>query len=74
VVPDIALPQAEIVILHKLAMAGDMREIKARADHLVSLDIQYRPFADKLQQMARAYQSQAILNLIEQYLDTKQIA
>lgn len=73
-VPDIAPPQAEIEILHRLAMAGDMRQIKARADHLVALDIQYRPFADKLQQMARAYQSQAILNLIEQYLVQEQSA
>lgn len=72
--PDIAPPQAEIEILHKLAMAGDMRQIKAGADHLASLDIQYRPFADKLQQMALAYQSQAILNLIEQYLVQEQSA
>lgn len=74
VVPDIAPPQAEIVILHKLAMAGDMRSIKKQADHIAALDIQYQSFADKLQQMARAYQSQAILNLIEQYLVQEQSA
>lgn len=70
----VAPPQAEIEILHTLAMAGDMREMKARADHLITLDEGYRPFAEKLQQLARAYQSQAILNLIEQNLDRKQVA
>jgi signal transduction histidine kinase/DNA-binding NarL/FixJ family response regulator len=71
---EVALPQAEIEILHTLAMAGDMREIRVRADHLITLDEGCRPFAEKLQRLARAYQSQAILNLIEQNLDRKQVA
>ena len=71
-IPDIAPPQTEIEILHRLAMAGDMRKIKARADHLTALDVQYRPFADKLRQLAGAYQSQTILKLIEQHLTQEQ--
>jgi two-component system sensor histidine kinase/response regulator len=67
--PLIAPPQIEIEILHKLAMAGNMRHIKQRADHLAALDPQYRPFADKLQQLAAACQSKAILRLVEQYLE-----
>jgi signal transduction histidine kinase/CheY-like chemotaxis protein len=73
-VPDIAPPQADIEILHGLAMAGDMREIKAEANRLMALDAGYRPFADKLQRLAQGYQSQALLNLIEQHLDRKQVA
>jgi signal transduction histidine kinase/DNA-binding response OmpR family regulator len=67
-------PQADIEILHRLALAGDMREIRRQADHLAALDPQYRPFAETLQRLARAYQSQAIVNLIEQHLDRKQVA
>jgi signal transduction histidine kinase/DNA-binding NarL/FixJ family response regulator len=70
--PLVAPPQAEIEVLHGLAMAGDMRGIRAQADRLAALDARYRSFADKLQQLAKSYQSQAILNLIEQHLDMKQ--
>jgi hypothetical protein len=70
----VAPPQADIEILHRLALAGDMREIRRQADHLAGLDPQYRPFADTLQRLARAYQSQAIVNLIEQHSDRKQVA
>ncbi|GBG14144.1 histidine kinase [Novimethylophilus kurashikiensis] len=64
-----APPQQEIKILHALALRGNMRDIRQHATALVELDERYRPFADKLHQLAREYQSKAILNFVEQYLD-----
>ncbi len=55
--------------LHQLALAGNMRDIRHYAQHLAALDERYRPFADKLQELAREYQSKAILTLVEQYLE-----
>ena len=72
--PLVAPPQADIEILHQLALAGDMRGIRRQADQLAALDTRYRPFADTLLRLARGYQSQAIVSLIEQYLDRKQVA
>jgi CheY-like chemotaxis protein len=71
--PEIAPPQAEIEILHTLAMAGDMREIRAQASRLIALDDRFRPFADTIQRLAQAYQSQALLSHIERHLDRKQV-
>jgi two-component system, sensor histidine kinase and response regulator len=70
----VAPPQTEIEILYQLAMVGNMRSIKQRADHLAALDPHYRPFAEKLTDLARGYQSKAILRLAEQYLDRRQTA
>lgn len=70
----VAPPDEEISILLKLALAGNMRAIRAQADHLATLDAKYRPFSDKLHQLARAYQSPAILQLIEQHSTSRQAA
>src|SRR3546814_12366110 len=56
--PMVVPPQVEIEALHKLAVMGKMRDIKAQTEHLVALDARYRPFADKPQKLARTYQSQ----------------
>jgi signal transduction histidine kinase/CheY-like chemotaxis protein len=69
----IAPPPAELEVLHRLAMAGNMRDIKSRAEHLTSLDPCYRPFADQLRHLAGAYKSQAVLNLVERHLDLEQV-
>ncbi|HJV54292.1 MAG TPA: ATP-binding protein [Noviherbaspirillum sp.] len=61
-------PQREMRHLHQLALAGNMRDIRQYAQHLAGLDERYRPFADRLQELAREYQSKAILSLVEQYL------
>jgi CheY-like chemotaxis protein len=62
-------PQEEIQILHRLAMMGNMRDIHKRADYLATLDQRYCGFANKLHNLAREYQSQAILGLVEEYLN-----
>ncbi|KIF80588.1 ATP-binding protein [Noviherbaspirillum autotrophicum] len=65
-------PLHEMQHLHQLALAGNMRDIRHYAQHLAELDERYRPFADKLQELARDYQSKAILALVEQHLDLDQ--
>ena len=72
--PLVAPPPEEIEILHELAMAGGMREIHERADHLAALDARYRPFADQLHGLARSYRSKAILDLVRQQLKHTQEA
>ena len=70
----IAPPAEEIAILLKLALAGNMRAIKAQAEHIMALDQKYAPFAEKLKNLAAAYQSSSILQLVEQYSDLKSVA
>lgn len=64
-------PQEEIEILHQLALVGNMRHLRQRAVYLTELDARYRPFADKLSQLSKSYQSQAILDLVEKYIERK---
>jgi len=64
----LAPPPDEMEILRQLALAGNMRDIKQRSDHLKRIDARYAPFADQLRDLARRYQSQAILALVKQYL------
>jgi len=64
----LAPPPEEMVVLHDLAQLGNMRAITERADYLQRLDPRYRPFAAQLRQLARGYQSQALLQLVEHHL------
>jgi len=64
-------PLEELEVLHRLARAGNMRDIRERAAHLTVLDPRYRPFADKLRRLAEAFQSKAILSFVEQHIERK---
>ncbi|TFE36781.1 response regulator [Paraburkholderia dipogonis] len=66
-------PPGEIETLHQLARLGDMRAIVEHATHVIGLDERYRPFADHLCQLAKNYQSKAILRFVEQYLERRQV-
>jgi signal transduction histidine kinase len=59
-------PSAEMQELHRLALAGNMRDIRDYAAHIAHLDERYRPFAAQLQALANDYQSKAIVSLVEQ--------
>ncbi|WP_232231866.1 PAS domain-containing hybrid sensor histidine kinase/response regulator [Burkholderia sp. WSM2230] len=63
----IAPPHEEMEALHYLARLGDMRAIVQHAARLTELDERYRPFADNLCQLARHYQTKALLGFVEQY-------
>jgi hypothetical protein len=65
-------PPQEMERLHQLALAGNMRDIRRFAEHIGQLDARYRPFGERLQELAREYQSKAIVQLVEQHLQPKQ--
>jgi CheY-like chemotaxis protein len=58
-------PQEEMDVLYRLALAGNMRDIRDRANYLKDLDPRYGPFVRRLQSLAQRYQSEAILALVE---------
>jgi hypothetical protein len=58
--------------LHKLAKTGNMRAISENAEYLATRDMRYRPFADMIQQLARGYQSKALLQLVEKQVARQQ--
>jgi signal transduction histidine kinase len=63
---EMALPPAEqIEEMHSLALAGNMRDIRQFAAQLAISDEAYRPLAEKLQLLAKQYQSKAIVQLVE---------
>jgi CheY-like chemotaxis protein len=59
---EVAPPAMELDVLYQMAKAGNMRSLMARADYLVELDEAYRPFAQRLRQLAAGFQSRVILN------------
>jgi CheY-like chemotaxis protein len=65
--PLVVPPPQELEVLHYLARMGNMREIVQWA---ADLEESYRAFADQLRLMAQQYQSKAILELVEQHLES----
>ena len=65
----VAPPAHEMEILYGLAQTGNMRSIRAQAEHLASLGATYVPFAQRLQELANSYQSRAILELVKEFKD-----
>lgn len=61
----VAPPKDELEVLYELALVGNMRDIRRHADLIESLDALLQPFAEKLRQLAKEYQSKAILELVE---------
>jgi CheY-like chemotaxis protein len=64
---------AQMESLRELAKAGNMRAIREQADQLATLNEQYRPFADKITQLARGYQTKALLRLVEKHAAQEQL-
>lgn len=60
-------PRAQLEQLSRLAHEGDMRAIRQLADEIESVDIQYVAFARTLRQLAKEYQSKALVELALQY-------
>jgi hypothetical protein len=63
---------AQMDCLRDLAKVGNMRAIRERADQLLVLDARYRPFAEKISQLALGYQSKALLRLMEKLAAQKE--
>jgi signal transduction histidine kinase/DNA-binding NarL/FixJ family response regulator len=62
-------PTDEMEVLYELAMLGSMKKVRERASYLQGLDPCYRPFAQKLIELANNFQEKAIVELIETHLD-----
>jgi len=62
-------PMEEMEVLHQLARLGNMQNIMEHANHLMELNERYRPFAHQLMQLAKGYESRAILRFVQQSLD-----
>ena len=61
------LPLSGVVVLDlTLARAGNMSGVRRAAQALAELDPTLRPFARRLCALAEAYQSPAVLRLVEQ--------
>jgi signal transduction histidine kinase/CheY-like chemotaxis protein len=70
--PSCAVPPHEMENLHRLARLGDMREITQWAERIAALDARYGAFAAQLCELAKRYQSKAILQFVEQHLERRQ--
>ena len=64
----VAPPLADLEVLHRLALSGNMRRIREQASQLAALDARYGGFAARLQMLAAAYETKAILNLVREQL------
>ena len=60
-------PTQDLQTLHHLAIAGNMRALREQADYLTDLDEAYRPFANRLRTLARQFEDEQILTLIEHF-------
>jgi signal transduction histidine kinase/ActR/RegA family two-component response regulator len=67
------LPEPEqMESLRDLARAGNMRAIQKKAESLATSNARYRPFADKIAELARGYQSKALLHMMEKHVTRQQ--
>jgi len=62
-------PAEELAALFELAIIGDMAGLQKQATHLAQLDAQLIPFARKIRELARGFEDEQILDLVEQYLE-----
>jgi len=65
---NVTLPPEIVSVLYDLALSGDMTRLKEQADQLEAQSEAYRPFAIKLRLLAKNYESEAIVALIEGHL------
>lgn len=63
----IAPPPEEIAVLFDLAMMGDLAGIQKQAEKLVKMDIKYAPFANQLNLLAKGFEEEKILELVQKY-------
>jgi CheY-like chemotaxis protein len=67
--PVVTPPAHEMETLHRFAREGNMRKVIQWAERLTATDERYRPFAEQLTELAKRYQSRALLQLVESHLE-----
>ena len=60
-------PPEALETLYDLTLGGDMDDIQDYATHLEQLDRTFVPFACKVRELAKSFQDEQILRLVEQY-------
>ncbi len=64
-------PKADVHALMALAQRGDVEGIQTYAETLLARDARYAPFAERLRQFARAFETEQLLRFIEENLVEK---
>ena len=67
--PLIPPPQPTLQALSRLAQRGEMRGLREAANQLGTLGEQYKPFANRLHHLAERFESRAITQLIQRFLE-----
>jgi hypothetical protein len=63
-------PLTELEALAELASLGDIRSVVNRAEQIETHDSAYRPFADKLRQLARSFQINELRDFLRALIKT----
>jgi CheY-like chemotaxis protein len=66
VAPLVAPPPEEMEELLRLARVGNMRSIRAHAQHLATLGARHRPLAARLHKLAEGFETVAIVRLLKE--------
>jgi len=61
-------PPEQLEVLYELAMLGRVRDLQEQANQLEHMDDKYIPFAHKLRDLAKAFEDEQIVALIEGFL------
>jgi signal transduction histidine kinase/DNA-binding NarL/FixJ family response regulator len=61
-------PPQQLEALYQTAMRGIMSEIRKQMDEIEQLDAKYAPFALKVRELARGFEDEQIVALVEEYL------
>ncbi len=67
--PMIPPPPGELAVLREMALIGDMSDIEERGTRIVSLGERYRPFGEKLRDLARDFAEKEILAFVERFIE-----
>jgi hypothetical protein len=59
----------QLEALYEASMLGMMRSIRKLADEIEQLDAKYAPFAIKVRELARGFEDEKILALVEEYIE-----
>jgi predicted ATPase/signal transduction histidine kinase/serine/threonine protein kinase/CheY-like chemotaxis protein len=67
--PLIPPPKKELELLYEAAMLGRMRRVREQTTHIEKLDDKYIPFARKIHKLAKDFEDEQIIALVEKALE-----
>jgi signal transduction histidine kinase/CheY-like chemotaxis protein len=69
--PLIPPPPEQLEALYEAAMMGMMSQIRKQMDEIEQLDPKYAPFAIKVRELARGFEDEKIVVLVEEYMEER---